>query len=125
MVVVDDLDERLDLAALGLAGLGHAAGDVQRVALDAGDDGVGEGVDFAAVVDGHEEDDLLAGVAAAGDDGLWLLVFLRFFRVSHAGFVRTTRPTLRTARILAGRLIDAHGIHTLHCACRVPCVAAG
>jgi hypothetical protein len=40
VVVVDDLDERLDLAALLLARLGHAACDLQRVALDAGDQGV-------------------------------------------------------------------------------------
>lgn len=70
VVVVDDLDEGLDLAALGLAGLGHALGDVRRVALDAGDNGVGERVGLGAVVDGHEEDDLLAGVASTGDDGL-------------------------------------------------------
>lgn len=70
VVVVDDLDERLDLAALGLAGLGHALGDSGRVTLDAGDNGVGEGVALGAVVDGHEEDDLLAGVASTGDDGL-------------------------------------------------------
>jgi hypothetical protein len=44
VVVVDDLNERLDLAALGLAGLGHALGDGGRVTLDAGDNGVGEGV---------------------------------------------------------------------------------
>lgn len=71
VVVVDDLDEGLDLRALGLAGLGHALGDVGRVALDAGDNGVGEGVSLGAVVDGHEEDDLLAGVASTGDDGLF------------------------------------------------------
>lgn len=70
VVVVDDLDERLDLAALGLAGLGHALGDGGRVTLDAGDNGVGEGVALGAVVDGHEEDDLLAGVTSTGDNGL-------------------------------------------------------
>ena len=37
VVVVNDLDERLDLGALGLAGLGHAAGDLAWVALNAGD----------------------------------------------------------------------------------------
>jgi len=40
VVVVDDLDERLDLRSLGLGVLGHAAGDLRRVALDAGDQGV-------------------------------------------------------------------------------------
>lgn len=58
MVVVDDLDERLDLGALLLAGLGHAAGDLGRVALDAGNDGVAKGVRLVAVVDGLDNDDL-------------------------------------------------------------------
>ena len=70
MVVVDDFDERLDLAALVLAGFGHSAGDLERVAFDAGDEGVREWVFFAAVVLGLDDDDFLAGVAAAGDDGL-------------------------------------------------------
>ncbi len=70
MVVVDGLDEGLDLAALGLAGLGHAAGDLQGVALDAGDEGVREGVLLRAVVLGLDDDDFLACVAAARDDGL-------------------------------------------------------
>lgn len=70
VIVVDDLDERLDLAALGLAGLAHALGDLQRVALDAGNDGVGERVLLAAVVLRLDDDNLLAGVASAGDDGL-------------------------------------------------------
>lgn len=58
VVVVDDLDEGLDLGALLLAGLGHAAGDLGGVALDAGDDGVAEGVRLVAVVDGLDDDDL-------------------------------------------------------------------
>lgn len=70
MGVVDNLDERLDLAALGLAGFSHAAGDLQRVALDAGDECVWEGMLLAAGVLGLEDDDLLPGVATAGDDGL-------------------------------------------------------
>lgn len=40
MVVVDDLDEWLDLGSLGLAGFGHAAGDLRGVALNTGDQGV-------------------------------------------------------------------------------------
>lgn len=40
VVVVDDLDERLDLGALGLAGLGHAAGDLGWVTLNTSDQGV-------------------------------------------------------------------------------------
>lgn len=58
VVVVDDLDEGLDLGALLLAGLGHAAGDLGGVALDAGDDGVAEGVRLVAVVDRLDDDDL-------------------------------------------------------------------
>ena len=70
MVVVDHLDERLDFTALVLSGFRHAACDLKRVAFDAGDEGVWEGMGFAAVVLRLENDDFLAGVAAAGDDGL-------------------------------------------------------
>lgn len=58
MVVVDDLDERLDLGALLLAGLGHPAGNLGRVALDAGDEGVAVGVRLVASVDGLDDHDL-------------------------------------------------------------------
>lgn len=71
VVVVDDLDEGLDLGALLLAGLGHAAGDLGGVALDAGDDGVAEGVGLVAVVDGLDDDDLeRRGVSMRGRKGL-------------------------------------------------------
>jgi hypothetical protein len=40
VVVVDDLDEWLDLAALCLAGLRHTASDLRRVAFDTSDQGV-------------------------------------------------------------------------------------
>ncbi len=59
---------RLDLGALLYAGLGHAAGDLAGVSLDAGDDGMAEGVRLAAGLDGLDDDDLLAGVAATGDE---------------------------------------------------------
>lgn len=58
MVVVNDLDERLDLAALGLAGLGHAAGYLQWVALDAGYQGVRVWVRFVASVLRLDDHDL-------------------------------------------------------------------
>lgn len=58
MVVVDDLDERLDLGALLLAGLGHPAGDLGGVALNAGDEGVAVGVRLVASVDGLDDHDL-------------------------------------------------------------------
>ena len=40
MVVVDNLDERLDLGALGNALLAHVLGDLEGVTLDTGNDGV-------------------------------------------------------------------------------------
>jgi hypothetical protein len=70
VVVVDDLDEGLDLAALALSGLAHAAGDLLRVALDSGDESVGEGVGLAAIVLRLDNHDLLAGITTARDDGL-------------------------------------------------------
>lgn len=70
MVVVDDLDEWLHLAALVLAGLRHAAGDLRWVALDTGDDGVWERVLLGAVVLRLNNDNLLSGVTTARDDGL-------------------------------------------------------
>lgn len=69
VVVVDNLDERLDLAALLLPGLGHAAGDLGGGALNTGDQGVAVGVQLVASVNGLDDDNLLAGVTAAGDDG--------------------------------------------------------
>lgn len=65
---VDLLNERLDLALLGLLVLRHAAGDLGRVGLDAGDERVGEGVRLCAVVEGRDDHALLAGIAAPGDD---------------------------------------------------------
>ena len=70
MIVVDDLDERLHFAALVLSGFRHAACDLERIPFDAGDECVWEGMCFAAVVLRLENDNFLACVAAAGDDGL-------------------------------------------------------
>ena len=58
MVVVGHLDERLDVAALVNLLLAHTAGDLQRVALDSGDDGVREGVRLGASVVRLDDDDL-------------------------------------------------------------------
>lgn len=58
MVVVDGFDERLDLAALRDAHFRHAAGDFLWVAVDAGDEGVGERMVFGSVVDGLDYDNL-------------------------------------------------------------------
>ena len=40
MVVVDNLDERLDLGTLGNTLLAHVLGDLEGVTLDTSDDGV-------------------------------------------------------------------------------------
>jgi hypothetical protein len=58
VVVVDDLDERLDAAALLDGLLTHAAGDLEGVALDTGDDGVGEWMSLGASVLRLDNDDL-------------------------------------------------------------------
>lgn len=58
VVVVDDLDEGLDAAAAIDQLLAHAAGHFQGVALDPGNDGVGEGVGLGAVVVWLDNDDL-------------------------------------------------------------------
>lgn len=59
VVVVDDLDEGLDTAALLDSLLTHAAGDLEGVALDTGDDGVREGVSLGARVLRLDNDNLL------------------------------------------------------------------
>ena len=101
MVVVDNLDERFHFAALVLAGFRHAAGYLERVAFDAGDEGVWEGVLFAAVVLGLDDDDFLACVAAARDDGLGGISWEGHIALEVSRCVHTTRPTLRTAKMLA------------------------
>lgn len=78
MVVVDDLDERLYFAALVLAGFRHAAGDLEGVAFDAGDECVWERMRFAAIVLGLDNDYFLASISSARNDRLswWLVVLL-------------------------------------------------
>jgi len=51
VVVVDNLDERLDLGALLDLGLGHPAGNLLRVTLDTSDKGVREAVGLGAAID--------------------------------------------------------------------------
>lgn len=63
VVVVDDLDERLDLAAAVDQLLTHAAGNLLGVALDTGDDGEGEGVSLRARVLRLDNDDLSKRIA--------------------------------------------------------------
>lgn len=59
VVVVDGLNERLDLVALGLEFLTHSTGYLRRVALDSCNKSVGEGVGFRALVHGLDDDDLV------------------------------------------------------------------
>jgi len=58
VVVVDDLDEWLNLASLGLAGFRHTAGDLRWVALDTGDQGVWVWVRLASSILGLNDHDL-------------------------------------------------------------------
>mgnify|MGYP006976731657 FL=1 len=58
VVVVDDLNERLDLAALLDPSLRHAAGDLAGVPLDARNKGVAVGVALGALVDGLDDHNL-------------------------------------------------------------------
>lgn len=58
VVVVDDLDERLDLGAAVDKLLTHAAGDLEGVTLDTGDNGEREGVGLGARVLRLDNDDL-------------------------------------------------------------------
>lgn len=68
VVVVDDLDEGLDLGSLGgLLGT-HVLGDLEGGLVDTDDDGVGEGVGLSPFVVGLDDDDLLTGVSATGDN---------------------------------------------------------
>jgi hypothetical protein len=58
VVVVDDLDERLDAAALlNLLGT-HAAGHLGGIALDTSNEGIGERVGLGAAVLRLDDDDL-------------------------------------------------------------------
>jgi len=59
VVVVDDLDEWLDLGALGLAGLAHAAGDLGWVTLNTGDQGVRVWVGLVASILWLNNDNLI------------------------------------------------------------------
>ena len=63
VVVVDVLEERLDLGALDDLLLGHALGHLERGALDAGDEAVAELTVFGAIIEGLDDDGLLAGEA--------------------------------------------------------------
>lgn len=69
VVVVDDLDERLDLGALGDTVLAHAAGDLLRVTLNTSDKRVRERMSLGTLVGRLDDDDLLACKASTGDDG--------------------------------------------------------
>jgi len=69
VVVVDHLDEWLDLGSFLDSLLPHATGDFRRVALDTGDERIGEWVCLGAGVDWLNDDDLLSSISASSDDG--------------------------------------------------------
>lgn len=69
VVEVDDLDERLDLGSVRDLLGAVLAGDLERVALNAGNEGVAEGVRLRALLVGLDDHNLLTGVLAAGDNG--------------------------------------------------------
>ena len=50
MVVVDDFDKRLNLAAFGLTGFRHAASNLGGIAFDTRDEGVRERMRFGASI---------------------------------------------------------------------------
>ena len=79
VVVVDDLDERLDLAALLLSRLGHATSDLGGVPLNAGYEGMAVRVCLAAGIDGLDDDDLEAREELSANRS-----FRRFFGVSQS-----------------------------------------
>ena len=58
VVVVNNLDEWLDLASLGLAGLRHTAGDLRWVTLDTSDDCVRVWVGLVSSILGLNDHDL-------------------------------------------------------------------
>ena len=63
------LDERLDLAPGSQLLLAHALGHFSRVALDSGNNGVGEGMFGGALIQLLDDDDLFAGLTALENDG--------------------------------------------------------
>ena len=68
VVVVDELEERLDLRSLGNLLLRHGLGDLARVAVDAGDDAVAKFSVIVAVVESLDDHALAPGVTAREND---------------------------------------------------------
>lgn len=68
VVVVDNLDEGLDLGSLGnLLGV-HVGADLQRVSLNTGHEGVGEGVRLGSLIVGLDDHHLLTSVSASNNE---------------------------------------------------------
>ena len=63
------LDERLDLAPLRQLLRTHTLGDLQWVALNTGNNGMGVGALLGALIELLDHDDLLARLAAGQHDG--------------------------------------------------------
>lgn len=69
VVVVDDLDERLDLVSLGHSLARHRSSHFQWVSLDTGNDGVWEGVCLGTIVGRCDNHNLLSSESSVCDDG--------------------------------------------------------
>lgn len=69
VAVVDGFDEWPELASLCLPGLVQAASHLARVSRNADDEGMAVWMRLVTRVDGLDNDNLFAGMSAAGDDG--------------------------------------------------------
>ncbi len=68
MVVVDDLNKRLDTGSLCDLLLAHSVGDVERISFNTSDDGVRIRSLLSAFVKVLDDDSLLTGELAVKDD---------------------------------------------------------
>jgi hypothetical protein len=126
VVVVDDLDERLDTGAGQNAATSHGLGDSTRVAVDSNNDGVGEGTGLGGLLDGLDDDGLTSGILSLGEkDDLTLLqeldhsVILLIVNIIQYNKPSTgVRITLQQAKhwadsIISSFLIQSHANLTL------------
>lgn len=68
MVVVNNLNERLDLSSLGNLLGAVSFGDLQRVSLNTSNEGVTEGVRLGTIIVGLDDDNLLTSETSADND---------------------------------------------------------
>lgn len=74
VVVVNNLDERLDLGSLSNLLGAVSLGDLQRVSLNTGNQGVTEGVRLGAIIVGLDDNNLLTSETSADNDSYLLKV---------------------------------------------------